>query len=168
MVGYLKNFLSNEDPDLRAKACSAIGNMCRHSSYFYSSLATNKVIELVVDRCSDPDKRTRKFACFAVGNAAYHNDMLYEELRRSIPQLTKLLLAPEEDKTKGNAAGALSNLVRNSNILCEDIVSQGAIQVCQLLLTAHAHASYSQYRSTIFIVVKLYSKGNDLQLSWVE
>ncbi len=88
MVGYLKNFLSNEDPDLRAKACSAIGNMCRHSSYFYSSLvrkyfihiwtiveifnlvfreqATNKVIELVVDRCSDPDKRTRKFACFAV------------------------------------------------------------------------------------------------------
>lgn len=28
--------------------------------------AANKVIELVVDRCSDPDKRTRKFACFAV------------------------------------------------------------------------------------------------------
>lgn len=64
-----------------------------------------------------------------VGNAAYHNDMLYEELRRSIPQLTTLLLGPEEDKTKGNAAGALSNLVRNSDMLCEDIVSQGAIQV---------------------------------------
>ncbi|EEE53136.1 hypothetical protein OsJ_35944 [Oryza sativa Japonica Group] len=149
MVGYLKNFLSNEDPDLRAKACSAIGNMCRHSSYFYSSLATNKVIELVVDRCSDPDKRTRKFACFAVGNAAYHNDMLYEELRRSIPQLTKLLLAPEEDKTKGNAAGALSNLVRNSNILCEDIVSQGAIQALLKMVSSYSTVALSPSRKDV-------------------
>nr|CAB3455363.1 unnamed protein product [Digitaria exilis] len=110
LVGFLKNYLSSEDPDIRGKACSAIGNMCRHSSYFYSPFEANKVIQLLVDRCSDPDKRTRKFACFAVGNAAYHNDMLYDELRGSIPQLTTLLLGPEEDKTKGNAAGALVTL----------------------------------------------------------
>lgn len=66
-----------------------------------------------------------------IGNAAYHNDTLYEELRRSIPQLANLLLSAEEDKTKANAAGALSNLVRNSNKLCEDIVSKGAMQVCE-------------------------------------
>lgn len=65
-----------------------------------------------------------------IGNAAYHNNTLYEELRRSIPQLGKLLLSAEEDKTKSNAAGALSNLVRNSNELCEEIVSSGALQVC--------------------------------------
>lgn len=146
MVGFLKDFLSNEDPDIRAKACSAIGNMCRHSPYFYSPLAANTAIELVVDRCSDPDKRTRKFACFAVGNAAYHNDMLYEELRRSIPQLTKLLLAPEEDKTKGNAAGALSNLVRNSDILCEDIVSQGAIQALLKMVSSYSTVALSPSR----------------------
>ncbi|KAJ1255884.1 hypothetical protein BS78_K140200 [Paspalum vaginatum] len=146
LVGFLKNFLSNGDPDIRAKACSAIGNMCRHSSYFYSSLAANKAIQLVVDRCSDPDKRTRKFACFAVGNAAYHNDMLYEELRRSIPQLTALLLGPEEDKTKGNAAGALSNLVRNSDNLCEDIVSQGAIQALLKLVGSYSTVALSPSR----------------------
>lgn len=67
---------------------------------------------------------------FQIGNAAYHNDNLYEELKRSIPQLANLLLSAEEDKTKANAAGALSNLVRNSNKLCEDIVSEGALQVC--------------------------------------
>lgn len=55
--------------------------------------------------------------------------MLYEELRRSIPLLAGLLLSTDEDKTKANAAGALSNLVRNSNKLCEDIVSKGAMQV---------------------------------------
>ncbi|KAK1677771.1 hypothetical protein QYE76_038619 [Lolium multiflorum] len=146
MVEFLKNFLSNEDPDIRAKACSAIGNMCRHSPYFYVPFASNKVIELVVERCSDPDKRTRKFACFAVGNAAYHNDMLYEELRQSIPQLTKLLLAPEEDKTKGNAAGALSNLVRNSDILCEDIVSQGAIQALLKMVSSYSTVALSPSR----------------------
>ncbi|XP_052178998.1 serine/threonine-protein kinase TIO isoform X2 [Diospyros lotus] len=128
MLEFLKAFLTHEDPNVRAKACSAIGNMCRHSSYFYSSLAKHQIISLLIDRCADSDKRTRKFACFAIGNAAYHNDLLYEELRRSIPQLANLLLSVEEDKTKANAAGALSNLVRNSNKLCEDIVSKGAMQ----------------------------------------
>ncbi|GFY97320.1 kinase family with ARM repeat domain-containing protein [Actinidia rufa] len=128
MLEFLKDFLTHEDPNVRAKACSAIGNMCRHSSYFYGSLAKHQIVSLLIDRCADSDKRTRKFACFAIGNAAYHNDLLYEELRRSIPQLANLLLSTEEDKTKANAAGALSNLVRNSNKLCADIVSKGALQ----------------------------------------
>ncbi|KAK3042781.1 hypothetical protein RJ639_001054 [Escallonia herrerae] len=105
ILDLLKDFLVHEDPN-----------------------AKHHIIALLIDRCADPDKRTRKFACFAIGNAAYHNDLLYEELRRSIPQLADLLLSSEEDKTKSNAAGALSNLVRNSNKLCEDIVSKGAMQ----------------------------------------
>ncbi|CAA0833278.1 Serine/threonine-protein kinase TIO, partial [Striga hermonthica] len=124
----LSKFLTHEDPNLRAKTCSAIGNMCRHSSYFYNLLAKHHIIGSLIDRCADPDKRTRKFACFAVGNAAYHNDSLYDELRRVIPQLKVLLMSDEEDKTKANAAGALSNMVRNSDRLCDDIVSKGAIQ----------------------------------------
>ncbi|XP_022159467.1 serine/threonine-protein kinase TIO isoform X2 [Momordica charantia] len=128
ILEFLKEFLSHEDPNIRAKTCSALGNMCRHSPYFYASLGRYEIINLLIDRCADPDKRTRKFACFAIGNAAYHDDTLYGELRRSIPQLANLLLSSEEDKTKANAAGALSNLVRNSNMLCEDIVSKGAIQ----------------------------------------
>ncbi|XWS08043.1 hypothetical protein CRYUN_Cryun41cG0043600 [Craigia yunnanensis] len=128
ILDTLRGFLTHEDPNIRAKACNALGNMCRHSTYFYDSLVRHHIIGLLIDRCADPDRRTRKFACFAIGNAAYHNDMLYEELRRSIPQLAKLLLSAEEDKTKANAAGALSNLVRNSNMLCEEIISKGAIQ----------------------------------------
>ncbi|XVF23480.1 hypothetical protein REPUB_Repub13aG0042300 [Reevesia pubescens] len=128
ILDTLRGFLTHEDPNVRAKACNALGNMCRHSAYFYDSLARHDIIGLLIDRCADPDRRTRKFACFAIGNAAYHNDMLYEELRRSIPQLAKLLLSAEEDKTKANAAGALSNLVRNSHKLCEEIISKGAMQ----------------------------------------
>lgn len=128
VLEFLKDFLHNEDPNVRAKACSALGNMCRHSSHFYSLLAKHEIIDLLIDRCADPDKRTRKFACFAIGNAAYHNDQLYEELRRCIPQLARLLLSAEEDKTKANAAGALSNLVRNSDMLCGDIVTKGAME----------------------------------------
>ncbi|KAL9240533.1 hypothetical protein vseg_014740 [Gypsophila vaccaria] len=124
----LREFLICEDHALREKACSALGNMCRHNSYFYNSLSKHGIISHLIDRCADPDKSTRKYACFAVGNTAFHNELLYEELRRSIPQLTKLLLSPEEDKTKANAAGALSNLVRNSSKLCEDMVTKGAIQ----------------------------------------
>ncbi|KAJ0979872.1 hypothetical protein J5N97_015346 [Dioscorea zingiberensis] len=146
LLVFLKDFLNHEDADLRAKACSAIGNMCRHGPYFYRPLAMHKIIDLLIDRCSDLDKRTRKFACFAVGNAAYHNDTLYEVLRRCIPQLTKLLLSVEEDKTKANAAGALSNLVRNSNSLCEDIVSQGALQALLKLISDYSVVALSPSR----------------------
>ncbi|KAF8407512.1 hypothetical protein HHK36_006646 [Tetracentron sinense] len=74
LLEFLKDFLSHE----HAKACSSVGNMCRHSPYFNSSPVRN---------------------------------------------------GAEEDKTKANAAGALSNLFCNSNKLCEEIVSRGAIQV---------------------------------------
>ncbi|WCJ31076.1 Serine/threonine-protein kinase TIO [Euphorbia peplus] len=139
ILEFLKELLKHDDSNIRAKACSALGNMCRHSSYFYGALARHQIISLLIDRCADPDKRTRKFACFAIGNAAYHNDMLYDELKRSIPQLANLLLSTEEDKTKANAAGALSNLVRNSNKLCDDIVSKGAMQAL-LKLVANCSA----------------------------
>ncbi|KVH88567.1 Armadillo-like helical [Cynara cardunculus var. scolymus] len=74
ILEFLKEFLTHEDPNVRAKACSAIGNMCRHSSYFYGLLASifflypyakHNIISLLVDCCSDADKRVRKFACFA-------------------------------------------------------------------------------------------------------
>ncbi|RDX76182.1 Serine/threonine-protein kinase TIO, partial [Mucuna pruriens] len=147
ILEFLKDFLSHEDPNIRAKACSALGNMCRHSAYFYSSLARHQIIGILIERCSDPDKRTRKFACFAIGNAAYHNDLLYEELRRSIPQLANLLQMAEDDKTKANAAGALSNLVRNSDKLCEDIVNKGAVQSLLKLISDYAVSALNPSRN---------------------
>lgn len=49
ILEFLKSFLSHEDPNIRAKACSALGNMCRHSAFFYSSLVsiTTKIIETI-------------------------------------------------------------------------------------------------------------------------
>ncbi|KAJ4976965.1 hypothetical protein NE237_002071 [Protea cynaroides] len=61
---FFRDFLSHEDPNVCAKVCSAIGNICRHSPYFYKSLERYQIIGLI-DQCADPDKRTRKFACFA-------------------------------------------------------------------------------------------------------
>ncbi|KAL5564009.1 hypothetical protein UlMin_033756 [Ulmus minor] len=65
VLEHMKDFLTHEDPHVRAKTCSALGNMCRHSSYFYNSFARYQIICLLIDRCFDPNKRTRKFACFA-------------------------------------------------------------------------------------------------------
>ncbi|XVE68757.1 hypothetical protein DITRI_Ditri09bG0095100 [Diplodiscus trichospermus] len=39
ILDTLRSFLTHEDPNVRAKACNALGNMCRHSAYFYDSLA---------------------------------------------------------------------------------------------------------------------------------
>ncbi|KAI4324879.1 hypothetical protein MLD38_030324 [Melastoma candidum] len=148
ILDSLKEFLNHEDPNIRAKTCSAVGNMCRYSAFFYDSLARYQIDVLLVDRCSDPDKRTRKFACFAIGNAAYHNDVLYEGLKKSIPQLAALLVSTDDDKTKANAAGALSNLVRNSDKLCIDMVSQGAMQALLKLVADCSAVALNPSRSS--------------------
>ncbi|KAL7596811.1 hypothetical protein Lser_V15G31130 [Lactuca serriola] len=122
ILHLLKDFLTHQDPNVHAKACNVIGNMCRHSSYFYDLLAKHKITSLLVDRCSDG---TNALVNLLIGNAANHCDMFYEELRKCIP----LLSAEEDDKSKANSCGALSNLVRNSNKLSQHIVFKGAMQV---------------------------------------
>lgn len=48
LLDYLKDFLSHDDADLRSKACSAIGNMCRHSPYFYSLLVSSTILRKLI------------------------------------------------------------------------------------------------------------------------
>ncbi|CAD8144028.1 unnamed protein product [Paramecium octaurelia] len=122
----LKQQIQSPDCNLRSKVCNLIGNLCRHSSYFYEQLLKYDLINLCIKCCSDPDKNTRKFACFAVGNAGFHSDRLYDNLRPVIPQLVDLL-KDQEEKTRSNAAGALGNLVRNSNLLIKDFIKHGAL-----------------------------------------
>ncbi|GLJ38435.1 hypothetical protein SUGI_0782730 [Cryptomeria japonica] len=164
LFGTMKCFLKHDDANIRSKTCSALGNMCRHTPYFYDFLLKHDIINLLIDRCADPDRRTRKFACFAVGNAAYHSDYLYDQLRRSIPHLTNLLLGEEEDKTKANAAGALSNLVRNSSRLCEDIISKGAMQALLKVISDYSATALTPGRrdasSESPLKIALFSLGN--------
>jgi fused-like protein len=59
--------------------------------------------------------------------AGFHDASLYDALRPAIPALVQLL-SDEEDRTRANAAGALGNLVRNSSMLCAEVVGAGALQ----------------------------------------
>ncbi len=61
--------LSHPDAAVRSRVCNLVGNMCRHSAYFYSALERHGLLPPLIERCADPDKTTRKFACFAIGNA---------------------------------------------------------------------------------------------------
>jgi fused-like protein len=134
-------------PITRAKACNFVGNRCRHSAKFYSTLGTPLSLSqipgggpgsmgasgtsgmlpglasVIVDCCSDSDPATRKFACFAVGNAAFHNANLYSLLSPSIKALRDAL-RDNDDKTRANAAGALGNLARNGGTLANTMAKE--------------------------------------------
>ena len=91
-----------------------MGNMCRHSSFFYAKLKENQeIIDESIKLCSDNDKVIKKFACVVLGNASFHDDSLYAVLAPSIHVLVGLLKDLDE-KTRSNAAAALGNLARNS------------------------------------------------------
>ena len=100
-------FRSSPDANVRARVCNLVGNMCRHSDYFYEFLREHGILEQVVKCASDADSDTRKFACFAIGNAAFHTPALYEALRPAVVPLVECLTEPIE-KTRSNAAGAFS------------------------------------------------------------
>ncbi len=148
----LKMLMSHKDPSIRAKVCNLIGNMCRHSAFFYKHLLQSGLIDAAIERCKDPDRNTRKFACFAVGNAGFHNDSLYESLRSCVPLLVGLLKDGEE-KTRANAAGALGNFVRNSPLLCRDLIKHGALE--SLLGVVNSDTAVSPRRISLFSIGNL-------------
>ncbi|KAG2431488.1 hypothetical protein HXX76_009502 [Chlamydomonas incerta] len=123
----IRRLLSHPDAAVRSRCCNLVGNMCRHSAYFYGALERHSLLPPLIDRCADGDKTTRKFACFAIGNAGFHNAALYGALEPAISPLVALL-RDEEDKTRANAAGALGNLVRNSSALCGELIRAGALR----------------------------------------
>ena len=126
MYTELRVLIDHKEAGVRSKVCNLIGNLCRHTAYFYDKLLKAGLIDAAIERCTDKDPNTRKFACFAVGNAGFHNDLIYENLRPCVPLLVQLLRDPEE-KTRANAAGALGNFVRNSPTLCDDLIKHGAL-----------------------------------------
>jgi len=154
MYKELKNLIEHKDPGVRAKVCNLIGNLCRHTGFFYDKLSKQGLIDAAIERCTDPDTNTRKFACFAVGNAGFHNENLYESLRPCVPLLVELLKDPEE-KTRANAAGALGNFVRNSDILCKDLIEHGALTQLLEVVKNDKGPSQSPRRIALFSIGNL-------------
>jgi len=147
MYSSWKTLLQHRDPRVRAKMCNLIGNLCKHSPFFYVELERAQIFPSLIKCCNDTDRNTRKFACFAIGNAAFHTDLLYEALRPAIPFLVHLLSNDLEEKTRANAAGALGNLVRNSNSLHADLLHFEAVRC---LISAIQTAPSSTQKTALF------------------
>ncbi|OQR88028.1 protein kinase [Achlya hypogyna] len=123
----LQALLGHADPVVRAKACNCVGNLCRHSSYFYPLLCRYQLLDGVVACAADADVCVRRYACFAIGNAAFHSDELSSPLQTAIPALVACLRAPDA-KTRANAGAALGNLVRQSATCVPTLVQAQAPQ----------------------------------------
>ena len=150
----LKNLLENTNESaFKSRVCNLLGNMCRHTDFFYDQLKSTGIITPLLKCCYDNDKATRKFACFAIGNAAFLNDKLYDNFKQIIPRLVELLHDPEEN-TRANAAGALGNFVRCGDQLCGDIVKNKAHEA---LLSLAENEDNNQLQ---VIRVALFALGN--------
>jgi fused-like protein len=117
----IKTLIEGSDSNIKARVCNLIGNMCRHTDFFYEEIKNQGLITPLLKCCYDIDKMTRKFACFAIGNAAFLNNKLYDHFRPIIPKMVELLVDPEPN-TRANSAGALGNFVRCGDNLVNDII----------------------------------------------
>ena len=130
----LLELITSTDAAIRAKCCNVIGNMCRHSDFFFDALLSSGLMAAVAKRCDDEDLGVRKFAGFAVGNAAFHSDKLYAVLSPCIPPLVAMLSHPDE-KARQNAAAAVGNLVRNGDKLIVRLLEAGALETLVHIMT---------------------------------
>ena len=121
----LVKLLGTDSSLLKGRVCNLIGNMVKFNDYFLQDIIKHEIITLVIDALKSEDKICRKYACFALGNIAYHNEAIYSYLLTSIKYLVEALDS-EDDGTKANAAGALSNFTRNSDTLCGELIKHGA------------------------------------------
>jgi serine/threonine protein kinase len=134
LVALLPPLLAHNDAAVRARTANLLGNLCRHSDRLYSEMSKFNVVDPLIALCGDTDRSTRKFACFAIGNAGFHNASLYPLLRPAVAPLVELL-RDEEDRTRANAAGALGNLLRNSDELVPEVLDAGALQALMQLVS---------------------------------
>ena len=130
-----RGLLVHENAGVRARACNLLGNVCRHSGYFYETFRQLDIVSSLAERCADLDATTRKFACFALGNAGFHGDVLYRDLRLAVKPLVRAL-GDAEHKTRANAAAALGNLVRNGDELVDELVAGNALEALVELATS--------------------------------
>ncbi|KAI3432453.1 hypothetical protein D9Q98_004003 [Chlorella vulgaris] len=163
LILRMPGLLRHSEASVRARSCNLLGNLCRHSHRFYGDLATHGVVAALIPLCCDPDRAVRKFACFAIGNAGFHNASLYGALRPAVPPLVALL-RDDEDRTRANAAGALGNLVRNSSMLCPDIMQAGALEAMLELIQRPEQPSSPgttpARSSSSSVQIALFSLGN--------
>ena len=148
----IKNLIKHPDPQIKSRVLNLIGNLCRHSGYFYGKILEYDLIKDIVQLCSCEDKNTKKFACVALGNASFHDSTLYEGLRISMPTLVGLLKDSDE-KTRSNAAAALGNLARNSQILDKEFIKTGANY--QLINMINNDKSISAKKVSIMAITNL-------------
>ena len=162
---HLTKLLRHEDFNVRARAANALGNLCRHSDYFYASFKKYGTVGALIDRLNadekeEPSALVRKFAAFAIGNAGFHSDYLYDDLRRSILPLVRNIgnhygstfgvgRKDENDgKTRSNAAAALGNLARNGDALIADLLVNDVPKALILLAKEYASEKSSSKKSS--------------------
>jgi fused len=148
-TAYLTKLLRHEDFNVRARAANALGNLCRHSDYFYTSFKEVGTMKALIERLSadekaEPSTLVRKFVAFAIGNAGFHSNFLYHDLQPSILPLVKNIAnggrKDENDaKMRSNAAAALGNLARNGDNLVQDLLANDVPKA--LILLAKEYSS---------------------------
>jgi serine/threonine protein kinase len=148
-TAYLTKLLRHEDFNVRARAANALGNLCRHSDYFYTSFKEVGTMKALIERLSadekaEPSTLVRKFVAFAIGNAGFHSNFLYHDLQPSILPLLKNIAnggrKDENDaKMRSNAAAALGNLARNGDNLVQDLLANDVPKA--LILLAKEYSS---------------------------
>ena len=156
VLEMLVALLAGSSLKVTGQLCSALGNMFRHSDFFYLQFESiPRACDLLKACVTREDATTAKYACFALGNLSFHSDMFYEQLSRAIGPLLQVVEGGDGSTAgnssmwvaaRSNATGVLGNLARNSGCLDPELALHRAPQ--RILAVAVSHSDNTRLLDT--------------------
>lgn len=152
----LYHIIESSNPCVVTRACMLLGNISRHTSSLYATIARHKIIPILTDKVQSDDVPLRKACSFLLGNLAYHNANLYQPLSIAIPILVHLL-NDNVNKVRANVASALGNMVRHSPVLFPALIEH---KVALRLLDVACNDSDAGVQDVALWALRLYFRNS--------
>lgn len=129
IVELLVVWLNHPNDTLKEKTINLIGNLAKHSSYFFGEFAKHKVISSIATCLAKTNtfERMVKNVIYAIGNISFYSDQFKDEIRPLIPHFASALEI-NSDHLVENTISTLANLVRHSDVYVKDILANGIMK----------------------------------------
>ena len=128
LLPLLPSYLSSHNEQLIYRTLNLIGNLAKHSTYFFAELHKHGILPAIVSTLlHHSTKHFEKNIIYAIGNISFYNEQFKSDIKLVIPYLSRVLDGDDEHLL-ANTISTLSNLLRHSGYFVGEMMREGVVE----------------------------------------